>query len=317
MRVAASLSALLLLLLACDTGGDPAGEEPSTIVIDDAEEEPEPEPGPAPTEEPHTGEAPPAEPGPGHGSPPDGADEAPAEPEAGGPDPSAPGEAAAVDVPDDRGPLGSACRAYLRDEVPGLTVEVLEQSGAGLRAGVLDHLVSTLGEVLDKPAGIRLAGPRGVPGGGRTWSLDDLRHFLDEHRRERSDADRLAMVVLSVSGGFEEEGVLGVAVSATEIVLFPDQINELGTSLLGGRAPVERAVLVHEAGHLLCLVNISYTSATDHEDPDNPRHSRHRDSVMFWAVPNDAVSRVFSGAPPDTFHPDDLADLAGLREGRY
>lgn len=125
------------------------------------------------------------------------------------------------------------------------------------------------------------------------------------------------MLVLAVAGEYEEPGVLGLAMSATEIVLFPQQIGDLATSLLGGSARIEQSVLLHEAGHLLCLVNIGYQSEIDHEDPEHAHHSRHRDSVMFWAVENDAVSQVFSGPPPDAFHDDDLADLRGLREGRY
>jgi hypothetical protein len=317
VRLVASLSVLLLLLLACETADGPADEEPSTIVIDEGEQQPESEPEPSASSEGDPGDPPPEGTEQQDASPGDrGEDQPPTPPEPDAPDPPAPAEDE-TDVPDDRGPLGSACRAYLRGDIPGLTVEVLQQSDAHLRPGVIDHLVSTLGEVLDKPAGVRVSGPRDVPGAERTWTVQDLRGFLDDHRREHSGEDRMAMVVLAVAGEFEQQGVLGVALSATEMVIFPDQIGDLGTSLLGGRAPVERAVVVHEAGHLLCLVNISYTSVIDHEDPDHPHHSRHRDSVMYWAVPNDAVSQVFSGAPPDAFHPDDLADLRSLREGRY
>lgn len=320
-RVAASLGALLLLLLACSPGNDVVGEEPGVVVDDGGgggREDEAATPGSGTAD----GEAPPDDPEPA-GREQQGTPEAPpqpagGEPEGGEPEPQAPPEPESVSaVPDDRGPLGSACRAYLRGDVPGLAVEVLEQSGAELRTEAVDHLVTTLGEVLDKPAGIDLVGPRRVPGGERTWSLQQVRDLLVEHRVEYSNEDRMVMAILAVAGDFERDGVLGVALSATEVVLFPDEISDLGTSLLGDGAPIERAVLVHEAGHLLCLVNATYESSIDHEDPERPGHSRHRDSVMYWAVSNDAVSQVFTGPPPDAFHPHDLADLEGLRDGRY
>lgn len=235
--------------------------------------------------------------------------------EAGDGDPAGAGDG--VDVPDDRGRLGSACRPYLRGDIPGMVVEVAHQQGAAPRSNAVDHLIGTLQGVVDKPAGVRLAGPATVPGEGRTWTADELRAFAAEHRTQRSSAEQAAMYVLAVRGEFEEEGVLGVAISATEMVIFPDNIGGLGTDLLGGRQAVERAVLVHEAGHLLCLVNIGYESERGHEDPEHPRHSVHEGSVMHWAIETDAITQVFSGPPPSEFHPDDRADLEGLREGRH
>lgn len=218
---------------------------------------------------------------------------------------------------DDQAPLGAGCRPYLRGDVPGMVVEVAHQEGAAPRSAAVDHLVGTLRGVVDKPSGVQLAGPATVPGGGRTWTADELRAFASQHRTHWSSAEQAAMYVLAVRGQFEEEGVLGVAISATEMVVFPDDISGLGTELLGGRQAVERAVLVHEAGHLLCLVNIGYDSARDHEDPDHPHHSVHEDSVMHWAIETDAITQVFSGPPPADFHPDDVADLEGLRQGRH
>ncbi len=227
------------------------------------------------------------------------------------------GSEPAMSAPDDQGPLGAACRPYLRGDIPGMVVEVAHQQGAAPRSGAVDHLLGTLRGVVDKPAGVQLAGPSTVPGEGRTWTADELRAFASQHRTQWSSSEQAAMYVLAVRGQFAQEGVLGVAVSATQMVIFPDNISGLGTDLLGGGQAVERAVLVHEAGHLLCLVNIGYESARDHEDPDHPHHSIHQSSVMHWAIETDAITQVFSGPPPDEFHPDDLADLEGLREGRY
>jgi hypothetical protein len=311
--------ALGLLLGACEAAGtSPPQDGSATIVIE--EEQPEPEP-PEADEQPEQGaHAPPEpedEPTSSSRPEPSAPREEPASPEPRERPDDQGVEGGAAAVPDDAGPLGSACRAYLRDDIPALTIEVVHHAGAAPHPDAVDHLVGSLAEVVDKPGGVELAGPREVPGTARTWTLDELRAAAVEHRRVRSGQDRMGMLVLSVAGEFEREGVLGVAVSATEMVLFPDNVGDLATSLLGGRRAIERSVLLHEAGHLLCLVNLTYESAIDHEDPDRPHHSRHRDSVMHWAVPNDAVTQVFTGPPPDAFHADDLADLEGLRAGRH
>ena len=318
VRLLAGVAAVAMLLVACAPATTTApDEQPHTIVI---EEERAAEPGgaePTPTTEEaprdQGAQEPPSSPSPAPTE--DGDTAGGAAPDDPDPEPQPEPDPAAV-VADDRGPLGSACRAYLRGDVPALTIEVLHQTGARPSDGALDHLVASLEPVLDKPDGIDVAGPRQIPGEGRSWELDELRRLAAEHRQAHSSRSRAGLLVLSVAGEFEDPGVLGLAMSATEIVLFPQQIGDLATTLLGGSARIERSVLLHEAGHLLCLVNIGYTSPRDHEDPDKPHHSRHRDSVMYWAVPNDAVTQVFAGPPPDRFHPDDLADLADLREGR-
>ena len=325
MLVGLAFFALLLAACAPDAADDGADADQQTIVIEEEESEaqaPESQdPGASTT--PDASSTPDAEP-PDEQQPssqgPEQAEESPTDESAASPAPTEqqePTEPTRAVIRDDRGPLGSACRPYLRGDVPALTIEVLHQRGARPSSGALDHLVSSLRPVLDKPGGIDVAVPREIPGDGRTWRIDDLREFAEDHRQVTSSESRASMLVLSVAGEFEEPGVLGLAMNATEIVLFPQQIGDLATSLLGGGSQIERSVLLHEAGHLLCLVNIGYTSEIDHEDPDHPHHSRHRDSVMYWAVPNDAVTQVFTGPPPARFHEDDLADLRGLRDGRY
>lgn len=319
-RLAAGLLGLGLLLAACEptapqgspdggpsiiieeeqSGGASQGDQPSDTGGSGSDPEPD---GTSPTGDSQGSD--------GQASTPPPSDPSDAPSEDGG-TPSQPAPAI-----DDRGPLGSACRDYLRGQLPRLTIEVLHQRGARPADGALDHLVTSLRPVLDKPDGIAVAGPREVPGQARTWSLAELRELASQHRRAHSTGSEATMLVLAVAGEYEDPGVLGLAMSATEIVLFPQQIGDLATSLLGGSSRIERSVLLHEAGHLLCLVNIGYQSEIDHEDAEHDHHSRHRDSVMFWAVENDAVSQVFSGPPPDGFHEHDLADLRGLREGRY
>ena len=130
------------------------------------------------------------------------------------------------------------------------------------------------------------------------------------------DGKTLRWQILFPEGTYEDESVLGVAVDASTMALFSDAIEE-ADGLFGRPSveDVENSVIVHEAGHLLGLVNLVYTSPVDHEDPDHPGHSSNDDSVMYWAIESTGLVNFITGDLPTTFDDDDLADLAGLASG--
>ena len=81
----------------------------------------------------------------------------------------------------------------------------------------------------------------------------------------------------------------------------------------------EKATLVHEVGHLLALVNITYRSPRDHHDEENQGHSTNVNSVMYHAVDTVGVFTLFRGMnrqPPTDFDADDRADLADLKSSK-
>ncbi len=86
-----------------------------------------------------------------------------------------------------------------------------------------------------------------------------------------------------------------------------------GLAACSGAAAIEEAVVTHEAGHLLGLVDLYL--GTGRGDPEHPGHSRNAQSVMYWAVESNLVAHVLSGGPPHEFDGDDLADLAAIRAG--
>lgn len=218
---------------------------------------------------------------------------------------------------DDLGPVGANGRALLRARVPNLVIEVDVQEGAEPDPAAIDHLVDVLGSVVDKPGGISNAGGNVFASQRTAWSGADLRAAAEQHRTQRSTADTVAIHLLYVRGRFAQEDALGVARNASEVALFPDRWRETLGQLLGGARQVEEAVVVHELGHLLGLVNLTYRSAIDHEDPEHPGHSSNQGSVMHWAIESTAIGQVFGGPPPDRFDEADRADLEGLKTARY
>lgn len=221
---------------------------------------------------------------------------------------------------DDASSVGFHGPAMLRPGVQRLVVEVDVQDGVQPSQGALDHLVATMRAVVDKPGGVVLSGGNTFASDRDQWSTADLRQVAAQNRDTRSAGDTVSVYVLYVEGEFVSDGqstnAIGVAHSASEMALFPQRWEGLG-GLLGSDSAIERAVLVHEWGHLLGLVNIGYESEIDHEDPEHPGHSSNRGSVMYWAIESTFISQVFSGPPPDDFDQADLADLEGIRTGKY
>lgn len=223
------------------------------------------------------------------------------------------GSAPKVSAPDRRG-LGEAARSILASSTPRLVIEV--DGAEGRRpGGSLGHMRSVLESVADKPGGISTQNGS-VPSSGREYGRDDLVALEEAHRDTVPSGETAAIYVLYLDGRYADSpDTLGVAFGATSFAIFADAIEE-AASLLSDPERLERAVFVHELGHLLRLVNIGYDSPRDREDPEHPNHSSNTDSVMHWAIETDAVSQVLDGPPPDDFDEADRADLADIKAGR-
>lgn len=210
------------------------------------------------------------------------------------------------------GSPGAFARTLLRPE-PATTVvfELFQQAGAEPRSGSVDHAKSVLRSVTQKSVGD--PSPIEVPGGAQQWTPAAIRETADRLTKAGQGGGRAVLHVLFLRGSLQgNDEVLGVTVRGDVLAIFSDSVAAAGTPLVSGRA-IEDAVLMHELGHLLGLVDL--TLDTGRDDPDHPGHSRNPDSVMYWAVESSLVTQVLSGGPPRDFDRQDLADLAALRDG--
>lgn len=205
-------------------------------------------------------------------------------------------------------------RAYLR---PGparrLVVEIDHVRGRRPSGGTVAHLGAVLERELDKPVAVRVDDE--IPPTGGRHSVADLAGLEERYRSAHSRGDEAAMWLVWLDGALEEDpSSLGVAYRASAAAIFRDRIDSAATVLVPASA-IERSVAVHEAGHLLALVHIGYSIPHEHEDPDHPRHSRFRDSVMYWAIEDISIASILRGGPPDDFDAVDRDDLRELRTG--
>lgn len=297
MRTA--VAAVALLVLAGCVESDPsvvdaASPGSSSTTVADAPDGPPaggelarhpPSPGPA-------GEAPPA------------AEPTPVQPgEARGPAPSAPPTAIT-------GGPGAAAGHLLRpDGASSIVLQVLSQAGAEPRQATLDRLVEEMQAASGKV--VRAVGGAAPPA-RQEWSSADLAAAADGARFPTADGS-FAVRMLFVNGRSEHgDGVLGIAATADVGAVFTEAVEEAARGLTSAAA-VERAVAVHELGHLLGLVDLAIDTGRD--DPEHPGHSTNPQSVMYWAVESSLLGELLGGGPPQNFDDQDRADLAAIRRG--
>lgn len=209
---------------------------------------------------------------------------------------------------DDSAKLGAMGPALLRDDIAKAVVEIDTTPGTSLTSQARTGLADALAEHGGKSVGF---GPSSTVPASDVYSTDQLRAMSAEHRATASSPTQVAIHVMVLSGRHENEEAVGIAFGATSFAIFPERLS--GGVLGLGYANYEEAIVVHELGHLFGLVNLTGHGAF-HEDPDHPGHSRHSNSVMYWAIESTLVGDVFQGGPPRTFNDQDRQEMSAIRD---
>lgn len=230
------------------------------------------------------------------------------------------------------GSPGDAARELVDPRVHAkLVVELDYPAGSAPNSEAKSVLKSALAEMTGRdPSRVEIVESADIPADkSKKYTLNEIKALESEHRDRRSAGDTAVLYVMYVAGGYSEDAgdyrVLGIAHGGTSLTIFKGNIQEATRSRVVGGITVptveerciERAVLVHEFGHVAGLVNLGTPMVRPHEDPENPGHSSNRDSVMYHAVENTVdLFALFTGGCSDIpyeFDGDDKADLAALR----
>lgn len=190
-----------------------------------------------------------------------------------------------------------------------LVVDELVESGTSPNTAALNAVVQMLRTQSGKPVSLR--GPIPLNDSLAVHTTADIARLADAQGTKQGDGTAV-IHLLYLKGRYEKDGVLGVTIRADTIAVFPDQIASAASALVSP-ARIEQAVVTHEIGHVLGLVDLFLN---DHrQDPDHPGHSSNPRSVMYWAVESDLISQVLTGQPPVDFDGADLADLSRIHGG--
>lgn len=151
-----------------------------------------------------------------------------------------------------------------------------------------------------------------------SWSDGDVQSFAREHRGVETGMGTVATHVLFLAGhsshDTDEGRVLGIAYGHDLIVIFSQSIKDSCTlpAPLCTSETYFQAVLVHEFGHILGLVDNGVPMVRDHEadtcgSKADEGHSTNQNSVMYCQVETSAITLL--SKPPTDFDADDKADL--------
>jgi hypothetical protein len=201
------------------------------------------------------------------------------------------------------------------DRYTSWVIEVDAVAGMTPAQSSLDLLRSRLVEVVDKPGGVRLQTSDTLPARGGVWTSRDVVDLARSSADLQSRDGTVVTHLLFLDGRFEQANVLGVAIGHDTIAIFSQVIRDNCTTFngcLSGPESVFRAVLVHEFGHAMGLVNNGIPMVRNHEDPEHKGHSANCASVMYWAVETTSIFNLTCGgrtSAPTTFDADDKADL--------
>jgi len=185
-----------------------------------------------------------------------------------------------------------------------LTVEVQSVSGNTLSAGTLSNLKAFLQQYLNKPNGIDVITSSIASPGKPVLSLEEIKAIETANRNVQHNGKNLTAYVLVVdadyAGNSGSSKVLGIAYSASSTVLFEKTIK----SYSGGLAQpsvttLETAVLNHEFGHLLGLVNNGAEMAAAHQDTPHGKHCNNANCLMYYtSETSDIVANLLGNNIP-------------------
>jgi hypothetical protein len=169
---------------------------------------------------------------------------------------------------------------------------------------------------------------------GKSWSVSELKKLTNTYQDNQDNdpdpqdnTDVVVMHGLYVDGKFGGENgdtTIGLAYETEAFAIFMGKVEENTCSNSATlctdkvrRYKLNRAITVHEAGHLVGLVDSPLPMVNDHnDDPQHPAHSSNSNSVMFWKVESTrGLSDLFDDdSVPYKFDNNDVRDMKNAPE---
>lgn len=207
--------------------------------------------------------------------------------------------------------MGASARELLDDrEYKSLTVEVQYMSGFKPDPSTLDYLRKFLQTYLNKPEGIRIVLNELKEIEDEPLSKDDVLSIERKHRTEFVSSNRIAIYILFTNGVHPGKKILGMAYRNTSAVVYGKAIDQHFTRAGNlTRQELETAVLLHEVGHLLGLVNKGSMPASQHVDSVHQDHCNNKSCLMYHSVETRNLSSILLKGNIPVFDSNCVNDL--------
>jgi len=147
-----------------------------------------------------------------------------------------------------------------------------------------------------------------------TWSEDELISLGSATALPLMNGTESTVSVIFLNGKFNGiASVLGVHFTGYPFVfIFKDVVVSTGGTG-NDQKYVEQAVVVHEVGHAVGLVNNGVPMTTPHEDSVHPKHNSNNQCVMYWQVEYassvlSSLSGLIAGGSLNLFASDSISD---------
>ena len=197
---------------------------------------------------------------------------------------------------------------YVRDsKYDTWVIEIDYVQGHQPSADVLSTLRSRMGELVHKDT-ITTDLDDQIEGRS-VWSRGDIDALRDRHGDQRTRGSTAVTHLVFVDGRYEKETTLGVAVGHDFVVIFSERIATACSSDVlcfpADEVQVRKAVLVHEFGHIIGLVDNGVPMVNSHGD--GTAHSTNQNSVMYATADTTGIFGLNN--IPTTFDSNDKLDI--------
>jgi hypothetical protein len=213
--------------------------------------------------------------------------------------------------------LGSAAPGLLRGSpYTHLVVEVdVQDDGTTTwepQASALDALRNRLSERLHKPGGIVVLSPKAFRSSRDSWSGSQIAGASASARELYSRGNTAVVHLTFFAGAYAPNSrVIGLTFRATEIGVFEEALRDRLGPGTTNPSTAEEAVMVHEVGHVLGLVNIGSDMCVPHEDPASSGHDVNSSCVMNAEISIRAAALSIQGTDYDADCKCDLRQAGG------
>lgn len=149
---------------------------------------------------------------------------------------------------------------------------------------------SYLANLVDKPEGIEVVRDQSLasPGAGHVWTFEELKTLMSDNLTLDLAPNEVRIHVIFVNGGYEKDSAEGSTLGLAwlnNIVMFEETIRAgCQRPILQGKLCefTELAILLHETGHVLGLVDNGAPLTSEHLDTEHGHHCTNPDCIMYW-----------------------------------